>query len=421
MLVPHPPIVTIISFQNMLHARLLFSKSLLIGLGALLFCPTLRGQEAKSPTNDLNVMAYYVPEQPYHPETLPLDKLTHIIFSFSRVIDGEVGFGDEQAGEKLRLLVAQKKNHPHLKVMLACGGWGAGGFSDMAATAEGRHKFVRSTIAMIENYQLDGIDVDWEYPALDWADIDAREIDTQTFTLLMKELREEMDQLDRPLLLTFASAGWKYYYEKIELSKVMQYADYMNVMTYDQVTATLPFTAHHTALGRITGEDLEDYPIQHYVTERKAMAEAEGRPAFEPRSVKSIVDFCLKQGVDPRQIVIGAAFYGRAWKGVPPENNGLYQPNTGTFIGWSAYRDIREQYEGKNGYTRYWDEVAEAPYLYNPTDSIFFSYDDTTSVKLKTAYAREEDLGGIMFWELGNDTKGENSLVDAIYEEKKEF
>ena len=66
--------------------------------------------------------------------------------------------------------------------------------------------------------------------------------------------------------------------------------------------------------------------------------------------------------------------------------------------------------------SRYWDEVAEAPYLYNPTDSIFFSYDDTASVKLKTQYAIEEDLGGIMFWELGNDTKEENSLVDAIYE-----
>ena len=364
-------------------------------------------------------MAYYVPERPYHPEQLPLDKLTHIIFSFSKVIDGKMGFDNEEAGEKLRQLVAQKKDHPHLKVMLACGGWTAGGFSDMAATAEGRQAFVKSTIAMIEDYHLDGIDIDWEYPALDWAGIDAREKDTQTFTLLMKELREEMNKLKRPLVLTFASAGWEYYYEKIELNEVMKYADYMNVMTYDQVTATLPFTAHHTALGWIKPEDWAAQPIQQYVTERNAAAEAEGRPAFEPRSVKSIVDFCMKQGVDPQQIVIGAAFYGRAWKGVPPENHGLYQPNTGTFIGWSAYRDIREEYESKNGYTRYWDEVAEAPYLYNPTDSIFFSYDDTTSVKLKTDYALEQDLGGIMFWELGNDTKEENSLVDAIYAEKQ--
>nr|WKN39491.1 glycoside hydrolase family 18 protein [Tunicatimonas sp. TK19036] len=366
--------------------------------------------------NSFNIMAYYVPERDYQPEKLPLDQLTHIIFSFSNVIDGEMKFRHAEAGEKLRQLVDQKKNHPHLKVMLACGGWGAGGFSDMAVTAEGRSKFVRSTIRMINEYQLDGIDIDWEYPALDWAGIDAREEDKQTFTLLMKELREEMDKLNRPMTLTFASAGWKYYYEKIELNEVMKYADYMNVMTYDQVGATLPYTAHHTALGWIKDKDLQNYPIYKYFEERNMAAKERGFSSYEPRSVKSIVDYCIKQGVDPEKIVIGGAFYGRGWKGVPPENNGLYQPNKGTFIGWAAYGIIRSEYENKNGYTRYWDEVAEAPYLYNPTDSIFFSYDDTASVKLKTQYAIEQDLAGIMFWQLGNDTKEENSLVDAIYE-----
>lgn len=398
----------------------LSAKPSLLGLGLLLSCLTASAQKA-APNESFNVMAYYVPEQPYHPERLPLDKLTHIIFSFSQVIDGQMGFANEQSGEKLRLLVAQKENHPHLKVMLACGGWGAGGFSDMASTAEGRHKFVKSTITLIDEYQLDGIDMDWEYPALDGAGIDARETDTQTFTLLIKELREQMNQRDRPLILTFASAGWKYYYEKIELNKVMQYVDYMNVMTYDQVGATLPFMAHHTALGRIKEEDLESYPIHDYVTQQKAAAQEQGRPAYEPGSVKNIVNYCLEQGVDPAQIVIGAAFYGRAWKGVPPENNGLYQPNTGAFIGWSAYQNIRAQYENKNGYTRYWDEVAEAPYLYSPTDSIFFSYDDPSSVKLKTAYALKKNLGGIMFWQLGDDTKDDNSLVDAIYKQKQTF
>ena len=122
----------------------------------------------------------------------------------------------------------------------------------------------------------------------------------------------------------------------------------------------------------------------------------------------------------PDQIVIGAAFYGRAWKGVTPEQNGLYQRNGGSYIGWSAYHQIREKFEEKNGFIRYWDEVAKAPYLFNSTDSIFVSYDDTASVKLKTKYAIDNNLGGIMFWELGNDTKEDNSLLDAIFEAAKE-
>jgi len=43
------------------------------------------------------------------------------------------------------------------------------------------------------------------------------------------------------------------------------------------------------------------------------------------------------------------------------------------------------------------------------------SYDDTISVAIKTQYAIDKGLGGIMFWELGNDTKEEGSLLDAIY------
>jgi chitinase len=363
----------------------------------------------------ITIMAYYVPEKEYHPEQLPLAHLTHIIFSFSTVIEGEMGFGNEKTGEKLKLLVAQRDNHPHLKVMIACGGWGADGFSDAAFSEESRNKFVKSAINFVEKYQLDGLDIDWEYPGISGAGTKKRAEDKENFTLLMKSLREELDKLDRKQTLTFASAGWKRYYNNVELDEVMKYADYMNVMTYDQVGANNQYTAHHTALGLITEEDLADYPIGEFMEERKEMMAKRGYN-WEPRSVEKIINFCIEQGVKRDQMVIGAAFYGRAWKGVLPNQNGLYQPNGGSYIGWSAYHQIRKQFENKNGFTRHWDEVAKAPYLFNPTDSIFVSYDDTASVKLKTRYAIDEKLGGIMFWELGNDTKDENSLVDAIYD-----
>ena len=104
------------------------------------------------------VMAYYVPEKDYDPAQLPLDQLTHIIFSFTNIIEGEMKFRHEVNGEKLKQLVAQRKNHPNLKVMIACGGWGADGFSDMAHTAENRKKFVQSVIEFNKGYELDGLD-----------------------------------------------------------------------------------------------------------------------------------------------------------------------------------------------------------------------------------------------------------------------
>ena len=371
--------------------------------------------DSKNQENAPVVMAYYVPEKDYQPEKLPLHQLTHIIFSFTNVIDGEMKFRDAENGEKLKSLVAQRKNHPGLKVMIACGGWGADGFSDMAHTAENRKKFVQSVLDFNAEYQLDGLDIDWEYPGIPAANTGARPEDKQNFTLLMKELREGLNTLEREQTLTFASAGWKRYYDHVEINEVMKHVDYMNVMTYDQIGATSPYTGHHTALGLIELEDIKDTPAAVFIESRREEMKKRGY-TYEPRSVERIVEFCIDNGVSPQQIVIGAAFYGRAWKGVPPDNNGLYQANGGSYIGWSAYHQIRREFESNGNYKRYWDPIAEAPYLYSATDSVFISYDDTVSVRLKTNYAIKKKLGGIMFWELGNDTKDEDSLLKSIYD-----
>lgn len=386
----------------------------------LIFCCSCTNKTPINKTinhSPVNIMAYYVAKKGYEPEFLKLEKLTHIIFSFSVVVDGKMQFPNEKSGELLKRLVKQKEKYPHLKVMIACGGWGADGFSDAAFSEESRHKFVKSSIAFIENYKLDGMDMDWEYPGISGAGTKARaDVDKENFTAIMKLLREELDKLERPQTLTFASAGWERYYNFIDLDLVMKYADYMNVMTYDQVGATNPTTAHHTAFGNVEFEDIAQTPYGEMMNGYRERMESRGMKV-KPRSVESIVDYVVDLGVNPKQLVIGAAFYGRAWKGVMPENNGLYQQNSGAYIGWSAYHQIREQFENKNGYTRHWDELAQAPYLFNPTDSIFVSFDDTMSVKVKTRYTIEKQLGGIMFWELSNDTKEENSLLDAIFEE----
>lgn len=361
-----------------------------------------------------SILAYYVPDELSPPEKLPLEKVTHIIFSFTKVIDGEMQFKDSETGEILKRLVKQKQKFPELKVMVACGGWGADGFSDMASTEENRQKFVKSVISFIEEYGLDGLDIDWEYPCIPAAGTKAREEDKKNFTMLMKNLREHLDKLDRKQTLTFAAAGWKGYFENVELINVMKYVDYINLMTYDQRGASSPYTGHHTALGKIEIEDLEKYPVMEYIDSIKA--EKGDEFDWEPQSAERITQFCLKQGVKPEQIVIGAAFYGRSWKGVPSGYNGLYQPNKGAFIGGCPYHKIRNEFEQKNGYTRYWDTIAKAPYLFNSNDSVFFSYDDTASVKLKTIYAKNQKLGGIMFWQLSHDTKEENSLLNAIFE-----
>lgn len=365
----------------------------------------------------ITVMAYYVPENDYKPEILPLEQLTHIIFSFTKVIDNEMKFNNEGHGLKLKQLVEQRKNHPDLKFMIACGGWGSKGFSDMAYSPENRAKFVESVVEFIKEYDLDGLDIDWEYPCIPAANTKARPEDKQNFTLLMKELREALDSLESLQTLTFASAGWKSYYENVEINEVMKYVDYMNIMTYDQISGGSPFTGHHTALGWIKPEHLKDTLVSAFY-EDMIRRSAKYGVEYEPVSAEMIVDYCISQGVNPKQIIIGAAFYGRSWKGVLPTNNGLYQANKGA-SSTSTYQNIRKRYESNKSYKRHWDSIAKAPYLFSSTDSVFMTYDDTLSVKLKTKYAMKNKLGGIMFWQLGGDTKEKNSLLNAIYKTSK--
>lgn len=366
------------------------------------------GMKKNNNTSPIAVMGYYMaPRDNYKPQDLPLDKLTHIIFSFTEVIDNEMKFRNFASGEKLTLLVEQKKHHPHLKVMIACGGWGgSGGFSDMAANPESRKKFVESAIGFVKDYNLDGMDMDWEYPGMHGAGNPYKPEDKENFTHLMRELREAMDATGKKLVLTFASAGWKNYYNYVELNEVMKYADYMNVMTYDNVGGGTPYTAHHTNLGWVKPEHIENTPAQSIIEERGYI--------LDPRSAEKIIAFCIDKGVDPKQIVIGGAFYGKGWKGVNSDNNGLYQSNEGGFrVG--SYPVIIKEFENKNGYVRYWDPVAKAPYLYNKEEKKFITYEDKESIKLKTEYAIEKGLGGIMFWQLRSDAE-KDGLLDAIHE-----
>ncbi|MBN1388724.1 MAG: glycoside hydrolase family 18 protein [Bacteroidales bacterium] len=364
-------------------------------------------------SSEIAVMAYYMARNNYAPEEIPVGKLTHIIFSFTEVIDNKMAFRNAVSEENLRQLVIQKQRNPGLKVMVACGGWGgSGGFSDMAANEENRKIFVESVIDFINEYEIDGLDIDWEYPGLPGIGNPYMPEDRENFTALMKELREAMDATGKDLTLTFAAAGWDKYFENVETVEVMKYADYMNLMTYDFVGGNQPFTAHHTNLGLISLEDLEGTDYLQFINDSIVNKD---EPDWQPRSIEGIVDFCLGLGVDRGQLVIGAAFYGKSWKVQTTADSGLYQPTMGSQRGWLSYAAIRDSMENENGYARYWDEKAKAPYIFNSTDSLFITYDDTVSMRLKARYAIDNNLGGIMFWEQSQDTKEGNSLLDAIF------
>jgi chitinase len=323
------------------------------------------------------------------PSVTPEDArvMTHVNIAFGHIVDGRVSAARTA---NLDCLEKLREYNPSLEILLSVGGWGAGGFSEAAATAESREKFAESALEVVKEYRLDGIDLDWEYPCYSVAGIASSPSDKDNFTLMLKELRTGLDrqgQSDgRHYRLTIAAGADQYYIDGTRMDQVEQYLDWVQLMTYDMRGGFQTLTGHHTNLFTPTGD------------------------LFRP-SVDACVRMFTAAGVPREKLVIGAAFYSRMWKGVPNRNNGLFQNSVGPGGYGPIYVELVRSYIDKNGYRRFWDDEAKAPYLFD--GSSFISYDDEDSIAAKCEYVRRNGLAGVMFWEYSCDPS--HTLLNSIW------
>ena len=349
-------------------------------LGVVLTQNALLSQTSK---NEFAVIAYY-DGNGLDLDRYRWDRISHVIYSFCHLQGQKLAVDSDANANAIRNLVALKEDYPKLKVLVALGGWGGcETCSRVFASRAGRRVFAESAARLMETYDLDGLDLDWEYPAIPGVPGHLyQDRDRPNFTLLVRALREAMGP-DR--LITFAAGGHKLYFEKsIEWDAVMPVVDYVNLMSYDLVGGYHTVTGHHTPL---------------YSNSRQELSADFG------------VNYLLDLGVPARKIVLGAAFYGRTWAGVSPENNGLYQ--TGTFKSFVPHHRFGLQLNPEDGFEFLRDSVSRAPYAYSAEKQEFATFDDPESLRLKTVYAKEKGLGGIMFWQLTDD-RDDGALLEAI-------
>jgi chitinase len=330
------------------------------------------------------------------PVTIDTSRITHVNFAFARIDgQGRVVLPDAASATRLGEIVALKRRLPSLEVLISIGGWGADGFSDAALTAETRGRFADSAVELMKAHGADGIDVDWEYPGQSAGGIRSRPEDKRNFTLLLEALRARLDAQTRAVgrdaddgyLLTIASAD-REYFDHVEMDVLHAHLDWINVMAYDFYNSLTSTTGHHAGLRRAA-------------TAPEASRWADASVAQH-----------LAAGVPARKLVLGVAFYGRRFEGVDPIDLGRNRPYE-RYGGDHAYSELVARYIDRDGCARYWDEQALAPWLWNARTRSFISYDDPRSIGLKAAYARERGLGGIMFWELSQDSDG--ALLEAAH------
>lgn len=270
----------------------------------------------------------------------------------------------------LNKLINLKAEKPDLKVIAAIGGWGVDGFSDAALTPTSRYNFARQAKQLIDQYKIDGIDIDWEYPGSSAAGIKSRPEDKENFTLLLTALR---DVLGENTWLSVAGTGDKAYINNsLDVLNVAPLINYFNLMSYD-------FTAGETGeRGRNHQSNLYDSALS--------------LPGY---SVDSMVKNLENAGMPSNKIMLGVPFYGRLGATIT-----------------KSFDQLRKDYINKNGFKFNFDKQAKVPYL--TKNGIYeMSYDNELSILIKGDYVLKNNLGGIFSWTSTYDQA--NILARAMY------
>ena len=326
-------------------------------LGVLASCGSVKsGEDAIAASRDSKVVVAYVTSWS---DVMPDPQcMTHINYAFGHVNESFNGVKIDNE-ERLKQIVDLKKQKPDLKVLLSIGGWGSGRFSEMAANDEYRRAFAVDCERVVEEFALDGIDIDWEYPTSSMANISSSPDDTENFTLLMQDIRAAIGNEKELTLATVASARY------IDFKAILPSVDFVNIMAYDMASAP----KHHSAL----------YPSGH-----SGDITSDGA-----------VTAHLKAGVPPSKLVMGMPFYGRGGDGYP------------------SFQDYNKVGNTDTQYTEKWDEVAQVPYLADKNDTLVFGFENPRSLAIKCQYILDKDLLGGMYWDEQGDlrrTVAENLL-----------
>lgn len=255
-------------------------------------------------------------------------------------------------------------------------------FEAIASSPALRKKFARNIVEAINKYGFAGVDIDWEYPTT---------ASKANYTLLMKDIYEQVKENNPEDLVTSAIPAGPYTYPCFDLKNSQNYLDYINLMSYDMQGNN---TTHHAALYANTGSGtVGGCSINETVNN------------FNGKSL----------GVPLNKIVIGAAFYGRMIETRKISGSNYLNVSPATDSKWVSitYGGVKNSYLSLSTCKEYWDSKAYAAYCYDTASNTFITYDNPRSLEAKCDYVVSKGVAGIMWWDYGSDSTGE--LIEAIH------
>ena len=362
-----------------------FSASLLVAFSTLDFALS----ETKADEPD-KVFVGYVYQQP---QKINFQLYTHLCHAFV-VADEDGKIRPSKTCPNRQLVTDAHK--AGVKVLISLGGWGWDKqFTAIVSKAEAEDRYVKAVIAIVDEYDYDGIDLDWEYP-------NTKE-KVAGFERLCRRFRKELDDLgkkkERHLIQTMAASAGPSTLKWLSNKLLLDTMDWVNVMTYDYTGDWTPYAGHHSPL---------------YASSKQPGAK---------QSTELTMKYLVERGMPANRLAVGLPLYGKGFAVAEPYA-ATKKADKGQAVKAGSYSNIEKLLKDK-GWTRKWDDETKNPWAIAPDHSAVIAYDDAESLSVKTEWAMKQGFRGVFFWQIKDDSlpDGTNPLQAASrkkWEESKQ-
>ncbi|KAK1983998.1 family 18 glycosyl hydrolase [Colletotrichum cereale] len=360
--------------------------------------------------------------------SIPWEKFTDVKYAFAETTaDGGLNLS-KSAPDQLPVFVAAAREH-NVKALLSIGGWtGSRYMSTALGSRENRTAFVKTCLDIIDQYNLDGLDFDYEYPNRQGLGCNAiSPNDTTNFANFLTELRQSAN---KRLYLTAATslnpwndASGAPTTDQGGLRPFQDALDYLMIMGYDVFGPWAPTGGPNAPLA------------------------SECDPRNNQGGIEEAIQSWARLGIAPSTFVLGIGAYGHGFSvnakmaftspGVlnpyPPQDTlrrsqgdswdddpridecGNESFPSGTYTYKSLITEanfLNEAGNPREGIAYGYDDCSQTPFIYNETAQIWVSYDNVQSLTAKGEYIKSTGLGGFAMWEAGGDYN--NTIVDAM-------